>query len=276
MVTWAVVLAVLIPVLGLGWYFASRPGLIDTDPMPSAPGTPVPSFTPSDYSGINPGYQPSNGKGPFSEPRESRPPVQPPLATPKQEWPDVEGPVAPIAAWTTVDGGPERGSYRIPSTGWTYKDGMMMGYETMHRLVVGNIVSYDREGQCQDGYWSAVMLRKGAPDQPDLERFTRLLVTDWAQMRNTEYEGDYYEIPAAKVEPFTFDDGGEGFIGSVSFVPMYESRYSCNTPAIRISAVTRSHEGRAYQMLAITNIGDAQSLPLATEREILATFTVGK
>ncbi|AQP47190.1 hypothetical protein BW730_06355 [Tessaracoccus aquimaris] len=271
-----VVLALLIPALGIGWYLASRPGLVDTDPWPTPPGTPVPTITPSDYSGINPGWDPSNGSGPFSEPRESRPPVQPPTATPRQEWPDLEGPVTPVTEWTNVDGGTERGSYRIPSSGWTYKDGLMIGFETMQRVIGGNIVSFDREFECQGDYWSAVMLRKAAADQPDLKRFTRLLVMDWAQMRNTEYEGDYYEIPAATVEPFTFADGGEGFIGSVSFVPMYQSKYSCNTPAIRISAVTRTHDGLAYQMLAITHIGDAQSLPLATEREILATFTVGE
>lgn len=66
-----------------------------------------------------------------------------PDATPEQAWPSAEPTPSELDGWVEVDGGLSRG---------TYKDGLIMGYETMHQLVVGGEVSFDRDGQCQGDY----------------------------------------------------------------------------------------------------------------------------
>ncbi|GAA3857537.1 hypothetical protein [Tessaracoccus defluvii] len=165
-------------------------------------GEPAPTVEPTL---LNPGYRPSAGPGarPFAEPRTSRPPVQPPDATPAQTWPERES-STDLTGWRDVVN-PEGGGYRIPS-GWTHKEGDVVGYETMNSIVAGGVASFDPGPQH-------------------------------------------------------------------SFVPMYPDDYSCNTPAIRFTAVTREAGGAAHTMLAVSHIGEAGSLSAAAEQEILATFT---
>ncbi len=231
-------------------------------------GEPAPTVEPTL---LNPGYRPSAGPGarPFAEPRTSRPPVQPPDATPAQTWPERES-STDLTGWRDVVN-PEGGGYRIPS-GWTHKEGVVVGYETMNSIVAGGVASFDRDGQCQGDDWGYVLIL------PRIEGGTAATIAEYsvtlfAQARNTEYEGDFYDVPVPVSTPFTFADGAAGALSTVSFVPMYPDDYSCNTPAIRFTAVTREAGGAAHTMLAVSHIGEAGSLSAAAEQEILATFT---
>lgn len=273
--TWQVLVIVGVLLAGLvAFLLWPRTGPQDQTPVPTTPGAASPTAQWSDLTGINPGYRPDDpqNSNPFAtEPRESRPPVARPDATPEQAWPSAEPTPSELDGWVEVDGGLSRGRYRIPA-GWTYKDGLIMGYETMHQLVVGGEVSFDRDGQCQGDYWSAVLLQKVATTPADPADVTLQAARNWAQLRNTEWEGDYYEVPEPTLEPFTFDDGVEGSLATVSFVPMYSDEYSCNTPAIRFSVASRADGAGFYSMVAISHIGDPESLPQASERQILATL----
>lgn len=267
-------------VLGVALVVALVLRLLPTDRGGSTPEPPPPTSPSASPTAewdrlraINPGFEPGRLTGPFAEPRASRPPVAAPTATPKQEWPDVEAPVEKIAQWKPVDG-EAFGLYQIPST-WEYREGLMTGNENARGIVIGRVVSYDRDKQCQGHQWSKVMLLEPLRNVKDLAAMTRNEVWNWAQMRNTEYEGDYYAVPEPKVTPFEFADGAKGTLATVSFVPMYPDPYTCNTAAIRYTIVSRIDRGRAYRMIAVSHIGTDESLPVATERQILATLTTG-
>lgn len=149
-----------------------------------------------------------------------------------------------------------------------------MGYETMEQLLSMQTVSYDRDDQCDgDQPYGMIGLRAPVDNVTDLAATATGEVAGWAQMRNTEYEGDYYDVPPPEVEEFEFANGRVGALATVSFVPKNPSRYECDSPAVRFSvAVQQAEDGLAYRMVAMSHIGLEDSLPEEHEREILATL----
>lgn len=223
-------------------------------------------------STINPGYDPSPAEPPaFGEARESRPPVADPAATPEQTWPTFPSPGETLTGWVEMDG-EDRGRYRVPAD-WTVKPGLMVGYETLHEVVITSGVAFYREDQCAgENHYGFAGLRPASDVSPRSAAYSD--VTTWAQIRNTEYEGDYYEIPEPEFEDFTFDNGNTGALATVSFVPMYPRERGCSSAAMRFTAVAQEHEGLTYRMIVVAHIGHEDALSVEEERAVLATFDV--
>lgn len=246
------------------------PSVGPSEPDPTEP-TPMPSESTSEDPGINPGYDPvEDPDKPFHQPRASRPPVAHPTATPEQTWPTFPPPEGELTGWIEVDG-EERGSAKVPE-GWVSEEGMA-GYESMHDLMVMRYLALDRPGQCEGKEFGLVGMMLPAEGGTPM-RVAGGDVTRWAQMRNTEWEGDYYAVPEPEIEAFTFDNGNEGALATITFVPMYPHDYSCNTPATRLTVVAQESGGKVYRMVTVAHIGLPESLPVEHERRILATFDV--
>lgn len=225
----------------------------------------------TDPRDVNPGYQPEETGGPFASPRPSRGPVLPPSATPTQTWPTFPDGGRPLAGWTTVDAA-DRGSYEIPS-GWTYHDGLFIGYETMRGLsVAATYISKDRENECggTDEY-SFMALLKPSPGG-SAAKAAPTIARQWAEAANTQYEGDYYDVPEPASEPFTFADGRTGALATVTFVPVFADEYSCPAPAVRFTVVSLTSGTETYSAVVRSAVGLPESLSEKAEREILARY----
>ena len=258
-------------------FLSFRPGSTSEDtPLPSptttrpGPSTPVAPPSGEDLSTINPGYNPVPG-APFASGRATREPVRPPSATPTQTWPDEVPPAHELTGWRTFQADKERGTFQLPAD-WEFSSGTVFGYETMQGpSILAGSASFYRDDQCNGHDYARTGVYR-AQDGTDAARITARLAARWAQASNTQYEGDYYDVPEPTVGAFTFADGTEGTVASVTFVPAFTSKYNCNAPATRITVVGRVSAGETHGMIAIAQVGLPDSLTAAHEREILSRF----
>ena len=195
----------------------------------------------------------------------------PPSATPTQTWPTFPDVASPLTGWRTVDAA-DRGTYEIPS-GWTYREGVFIGYETMRGVSVGAVyVSKDRADQCGGmnayGFLALIKPSEGA----SAATTAPTIVGTWAVAANTQYEGDYYDVPEPHVEPFTFADGRTGSLATVTFVPAFVEEWGCPAPAVRFTVVSLTSGEKTYSAIVRSAVGLPESLSVSAERGILARY----
>ena len=246
------------------------PSPVPSDLVTVHPEVPVPTPTTVGPDPTNPGYNSEEGRGGFIQPRESRPAVEAPDATPEQSWPNIPDPGPWTGPWQTVIG--DRGSYQVPSEWQIEKPGLRRGYQTMGRTIVASTLAVHGPDACQgETDLSYVGLVKPAKDTDSQEQ-ARLIAHQWALLINTEWEGDYYLVPEPVTMEFPFSDGTQGYLSTVTFVP--RTQQDCDFPAMRVSVAVRGSQDATYShgIIAVSYVGKEGELGLTLERQVLSSF----
>ncbi|MDO5065746.1 MAG: hypothetical protein Q4D96_00495 [Propionibacteriaceae bacterium] len=235
------------------------------------PELPAPTPTATGSNPTNPGYNPENGRGGFIQPRENRPPIEAPDATPEQTWPTIPDPGPWTGAWQTVAG--ERGIYQVPSDWKVEGPGVLRGYQVMGRTVGVNGIAVHGPDACQASEdLSFVGITKATDKAVNTQKYSRFVAHLWALVINTEWEGDYYLVPDPVTMEFPFADGTKGHLSTVTFVP--KTKHDCDFPAIRVSAAIRTGDSgqQAHAIVAVSYVGKEGELGVALERQVLSSF----
>ncbi len=183
------------------------------------------------------------------------------------------------AGWLTVPSSRESVSYEVPdSPEWAPKPSLLIGYETRSGvLVIANTASVYLSGSCPDyahGRRAFVGLNRSAAARPNPAATAALLVSRWAQARNTESDDTRYPVPTPELRTVT-GVAGTLQVASITFTPQVTDAYSCLAPRMRFTVALLTSAERDYPMIIVSDQGVPNALTPELEDRIIATLLPG-
>lgn len=223
-----------------------------------------------------------------------KPPTRPPFTMPSVTFPSVRPidlpsytppppppSVAPVhPGWTGLAATNDQAAYDVGPDFTVAKPDLFVGFEAPGEVVAARRVAQYRVGSCveaggKDKGDRGLVGFGMRSETSDVRAWAETLATRWARIANTRYDdGKAFPIGEPVTRQVPIHGGELAWASTIEFDVGYQSKYSCEAPAMRITVVAMAHPSlnQIVTLVIASDQGIDGALTVAEENEIIATF----